>query len=138
MSSGFDQFESLGPPSKATLAFEGEPHEQLKRNLKKALLRQDELLDVSTETVGGQMVVAGVAATVVKAALTTDRTALKARSDNNSFKRVLLKLLFLKVQRGDALPPDRLKLLTSASREEIEAALGPLIRDYDLMNENAG
>ena len=121
-------------------AVASEAHAKLKRNLDLALdvHKQAMQFELPETDAGSKRLAVESATATVKAALTTDKTALKARSDNNSFKRVLLKLLFLKVQRGDALPPDRLKLLTSASREEIEAALGPLIRDYDLMNENAG
>ena len=140
--SDYDQFDSLAPASKATLAFEGEPHTKLKRNLSKALDRQDELLDLDIgedAPIGHKRIVADVAGGVVKAALTTDRTALKARSEK-VIERVLLRLLFIRKMRGYDLNAEDVKQLRTAPRAELEAALGPKIADYDRMtwNENAG
>lgn len=130
--SDLSPFDRLAPKSTGMLTSEGEPHAKLKRNLVKALDRQDELLDSDTSTIGGRMVVAGVAATVVRAALTTDKTALKARSDN-TLERVLLRLVFYRKLLGRETSPDELKRLREAPRAEIEAALGPRIADYDRM-----
>ena len=135
--SDYDQFDSLAPASKATLAFEGEPHAKLKRNLNLALDKHEELMSMVPESVGDRRIILDAATATVKAALTTDRTALKARSEK-TIERVLLRLVFLRKIGGYAVGAEDEKMLKTAPRAELEAALGPRIADFDRMNENAG
>jgi hypothetical protein len=108
---------------------------KLKRNLNLALERHKDImsLDIGPESpVGEKRLVLEAATATVKAALTTDRTALKARS-NNTLERVFLRLLFIKLQMGRAVKPEDVTKLKTAPRKELEEALGPLLADYDRM-----
>ena len=139
--SDFDQFDRVLPESRGTLTSEGsEAHVKLKRNLAVALdVHHDAMtLDLPNVGVGDKRLMVEAANMTVKAALTTDRTALKARSDK-TIERVLLRLLFLRKMRGFDLTDDDVKMLRSAPRAELEAALGPKLADYDKLewNENA-
>jgi hypothetical protein len=145
--SPFDIFDA-GAPAVPITSNEPEPprvaateaHAKLKRNLDLALERHKEILSpaIAQETdVRNKRLVAEVATATVKAVLTTDRTALKARSDNIT-DRTLLRLLFIRYQRGLPVRPEHLERLWTAPRAEIEAALWPKhLVEYDRM-KNAG
>jgi hypothetical protein len=145
--SPFDIFDAGEPAAQPTYN-EPEPprvaateaHTKLKRNLDLALERHEEILSrpIAEESdVRSKRLVAEVATATVKAALTTDRAALKARSDNIT-DRTLLRLLFIRYQMGLPVRPDHLERLWTAPRAEIEAALWPKqLVEYDRM-KNAG
>jgi hypothetical protein len=124
------------PPPGTTLASEGEAHEQLKLNLKQALNLQKQIMgfDLSPDlTASDKRLAADAANATVKAALTTDRTALKARQDN-TLERVFLRVLFHARVMGRELSPKDLERLKSAPRAELEAALSPRsLAAYDRM-----
>lgn len=87
-----------------------------------------ELPDIPT---GDKRLALEAANMTVKAALATDKTALKARQDN-TIARVLLRMLFYKKLRGRELGLEDLRQLKTAPRAELEAALGPrALQDYD-------
>ncbi len=70
--------------------------------------------------------------TTVKAALATDRTALKARSDN-ILERVLLRVIVVRKYHGRGSPKD-VERLRATPRAELEAALGQRwLKEYDRM-----
>lgn len=140
--SPFDIFDAE-PPAAPLPAGEPEPphavaaeaHAKLKRNLDLALERHEEILSqpIAEETdVRNKRLVAEVATATVKAALTTDRTALKARSDR-TIERVLLRLLFYRKLHGYPNSPQDMEMLRTAPRAELEAALGKKIAEYDRM-----
>ena len=119
--------EELPTPPPPTLASDGEAHAKLKRNLNKALERHSEILDipiVADMPIGDKRLVHDAATATLKAALTTDKTVLKARQDN-TMERVLLRLLFYRYLRGLALSPEYVHQLRTATRKELEAALAP-------------
>jgi hypothetical protein len=127
------------PEPDPTLVSE-EAHAKLKRNLTKALDRHDALMDLPIDgpaaTAGDKRIVLEAANATVKAALTTDRAALKAKSDNILY-RVLLRAIFIRLESGRSNTPDRLNMLRTASRTDLEAALGKKIADYDRMEAAA-
>lgn len=141
--SPFDIFDT-GPPASPRPADEPEPpcavaaeaHAKLKQNLDLALERHGEILSqpIAEETdVRSKRLVAEVATATVKAALTTDRTALKARADN-TIERLLLRAIVVRRYHGRDVPPERVKQLKSTPRAELEAALGPRwLAEYDRM-----
>lgn len=114
---------------------EGEAHVKLKRNLDLALDRHkeimaDELQGVPHQT---QRLIADVATATVKAALATDKTALKARQDN-ALERVFLRVLFHRKRRGDILDHEETERLRTATRIDLEASLDARqLAEYDRM-----
>jgi hypothetical protein len=111
-----------------------EAQAKLKRNLSLAL-------EVHKDAMTGQLVGEGgdkrlaleAANTTVKAALTTDRTALKARADN-TIERVLLRLIVVRKYHGRENAPELVKKLHATPRAELEAALGQRwLKEYDRM-----
>ena len=134
----FGAAQRTDPKPETLVSDNTEAHSKLKRNLSKALDRQDELLDGPTTTVGERMVIASVAATTVKAALSTDRTALKARADN-VIEQVLLRAIVVRAYRGYEVRPEDVRRLKATPRGELEAALGPKwLATYDKMEAAAG
>jgi len=132
--SPFDIFDEE-PPAAPLPADEPEPpravaaeaHAKLKRNLDLALERHEEILSqpIAEETdVRNKRLVAEVATATVKAALTTDRTALKARQDN-TLEIVMLRVLFHRKRMGLELEPKYVERLKNAPRAQLETALGP-------------
>jgi hypothetical protein len=109
-------------------------HAKLKRNLDLALDVHKDALSFRLEGENSDKRFALEAANMtVKAALTTDRTALKARSEK-TIERVLLRLLFIKFQGGDKLTAEDERMLRTAPRAEMEAALLPRqLAEYDRM-----
>ena len=84
-------------------------------------------------TAGDKRLALEAANITVKAALTTDRTALKARADN-TLERVLLRAIVVRRYHGRDVPPERVKQLKATPRAELEAALGPRwLAEYDRM-----
>lgn len=132
--STFDQFDrELASPPPPTLVSDTEAHAKLKRNLSIALDRHKEIMDFELPDIpaGDKRLALEAANMTVKAALATDKTALKARQDN-TIARVLLRLLFYRKLRGREMGPDDLKRLQTAPRVELEAALGPrALAEYD-------
>ena len=131
----FDLFERKFPTSSSSELIEGEAHVKLKRNLHLALDRHEQIMRDELQEMPQQAkrLIAEVATATVKAALTTDRTALKARQDN-SLERVFLRVLFHRKRLGYALSEKEAERLRSASRAEIEASLGPRqLAEYDAM-----
>lgn len=126
MSNAFDQFDEILPERRETLTSEGsEAHTLLKRNLTLALGVHRDAMTGQLEGEGGDKRLALEAAnTTVKAALVTDRTALKARADN-VIERVLLRAIVVRRYHGRDNSPERVKQLKSTPRAELEAALGP-------------
>ncbi len=123
MSNAFDQFDVI-LPERPALTVEGEAHAKLKRNLSMALEVHKQAMAQELQGEGGDKRLALEAAnTTVKAALTTDRTALKARADN-TIERVLLRAIVVRAYHGRDVTPDRVKQLKSTPRAELEAALG--------------
>jgi hypothetical protein len=145
--SPFDIFDG-GPSAASPPADESEPpravateaHAKLRQNLDLALQRHKEMLSqrITEETdIRNKRLVAEVATATVKAALATDRTALKARSDN-IIARVLLRAIFTRLTMGLPVREEDLARLKAASRKEIEASLWPKqLEEYDRM-KNAG
>ena len=125
---GFELFDTLietPAPPKALVADDTEAHIKLKRNLLKALDRHDEFLssELSPDmSVGDKRMVLEAATATVKAALTTDRTALKARQDN-SLELVLLRALFHRKRLGYGMTANDDERLRNASRGQLEKAL---------------
>jgi hypothetical protein len=114
-----------------------EAHAKLRRNLDVALDRHHDFMIADQVTAGDKRLALEAANTTVKAALTTDRTALKAKSEK-TIARVLLRLLFVRKSRGLELSPEDAKMLKSAPRAEIEAALFPRqLAEYDRMEAAA-
>ena len=121
--SSWDQYEQELPSAPTPiLTSETEAHAKLKRNLAKALDRHNELLDLPLETAGDKRIVHDAATATIKAALATDKTALKARQDN-TMARVLLRLLFYRRYRGLPLSDEHLAQLRNAPRKDLEAAM---------------
>ncbi len=92
-----------------------------------ALERHEEILSqpITEETdLRNKRLVAEVATATVKAAISTDKTALKACRDN-ILERVFLRILVHQKLLGEALGPQEMDRLRRASRAEIEAALDP-------------
>jgi hypothetical protein len=141
--SPFDIFDA-GPPAaplpadqpEPPRAVAGEAHAKLKRNLDLALERHEEILSqpIREETdVRNKRLVAEVATATVKAALTTDRTALKARQDK-TLEILFLRVLFVAKSMGKELSARDLEKLKTAPRAELEAALSPrFLAEYDRM-----
>ena len=141
--SPFDIFDA-GPPAAPVPADEPEPpravaaeaHAKLKRNLDLALERHEEILSrpIAEETdARNKRLVAEVATATVKAALTTDRSALKARADN-TIERVLLRAIVVRRYHGRDVSPEQVKKLKATPRAELEAALGQRwLKEYDRM-----
>jgi hypothetical protein len=113
-----------------------EAHVKLRRNLDLALNRHHDFMTADQVTAGDKRLALEAANTTVKAALTSDRTALKARNEK-TIERVLLRLLFLRRQRGYALSAEDEKMLKTAPRAELEAALGSKLKEYDEMEAAA-
>ena len=132
--SDLDRFEQSYAPPTPTLASDGEAHAQLKRNLAVALEVHRDFMVAERETAGDKRLALEAANMTVKAALTTDRTALKARQEN-TLERLFLNCLFQWKRMGRPLKPEESERLRTAPRAEIEAALvSPRqIAEYDAM-----
>jgi len=114
-----------------------EAHAKLKRNLGVALDRHHDFMTADQVTAGDKRLALEAANNTVKAALATDRTALKAKSEK-TIERVLLRLLVIRKMRGFDLTDDDVRMLRSTPRPELEAALGPqLLATYDRMEAAA-
>ena len=100
-----------------------EAHAKLKRNLDLALDRHHDFMTAEQVTAGDKRLALESANITVKAALTTDRTALKAQSDN-VIERVFLRMLFYKKVYGRDMTAEDLNRLKTTPRAELEAALG--------------
>lgn len=127
--------EKLGSGPSPTLAIEGEAHEKLKRNLHLALDLHGDIMEGAqvAENASDRRLMAEVATATVKAALATDRTALKARRDN-TLERLVLRVLFHRKRLGYDMAPRDLEELKNAPRVELEAALSPRwMAEYDQM-----
>jgi len=113
-------------PQPAPPTTEEEAHTKLKRNLDLALERHGEILSqpITEETnARDKRLAADVGASTIKAALTTDKTALKARQDN-ILELVMLRVIFHRKRMGLEIEPKHVELLKNAPRAKIEAALG--------------
>jgi len=128
-----------GPPPLTTAT---EAHEKLKRNLDQALdwhsaAMAGELPDLPA---GDKRLGQESANMTVKAALTTDRTALKARSEGIA-ERLALRTLFHRKRLGRELSPAEEAELRSTPRKKMEAAMGDgpgaprLMAEFDKMME---
>ena len=124
------------PEPDPTLVSE-EAHAKLKRNLDLALDRHHDFMTADQVTAGDKRLALESANMTVKAALTTDRTALKAKSEK-TIERLLLRLLVIRILHGRENRPEDEKKLRSTPRPELEAALGPkLLATYDKMDAAA-
>jgi len=126
----FDEDPPAGPlpadEPELTRAVAAEAHAKLKRNLDLALERHEEILSqpLAEETdVRNKRLVAEVATATVKAALATDRTALKARQEN-TVEIVMLRVLFARIKRGMWVKPEDAEKLRTAPRAKLGIALG--------------
>jgi threonine aldolase len=129
--SPFDIFDSelpAAPPPAAepesSRVVAAEALAKLKRNLDLALERHEEILSqpIAEEVdVRKKRLVAEVATATVKAALTTDKTALKARSDN-VIERVLLRAVYVRLKYGLSVRREDVERLRTTPRKELEAA----------------
>ena len=126
-----------GPPPLTTST---EAHVKLQRNLPLALDRQHQIMSGSLPEglQPDRRLIAEVASATVRAALTTDRTALKARQENIK-ERLFIRMLFHRKRLGREMSPAEDAELKSIPREEIEKALGDgpgvprLMAEYDAM-----
>ena len=139
--SPFDIFDEEPPAAplpadepELTRAVAAEAHAKLKRNLDLALERHEEILSqpLAEETdVRNKRLVAEVATATVKAALATDRTALKARQEN-TIEIVMLRVLFQRYLRAMEIKPEDKEKLRTAPRAKLEIALGARgLAEYD-------
>jgi hypothetical protein len=114
-----------------------EAHAKLKRNLDVALDRHHDFMTADQVTASDRRLALESANMTVKAALTTDRTALKAKSEK-TIERALLRLLVIRILHGLQNPRELIEKLRSTPRPELEAALGPkLLATYDKMDAAA-
>jgi hypothetical protein len=116
-----------------------EAHAKLKRNLSIALDVHKAAMEATLPNIeiGNKRLMVEAANMTVKAALTTDKTSLKARSEK-TIERVLLRLLVIRILHGCENRPEDEKKLRSTPRPELEAALGPkLLATYDKMDAAA-
>lgn len=137
----FDPFEELAPPAPPpTLAAEGEAHSKLKRNLDKALEVHLQAMSASLPgdiTAGDKRLMVESAHATVKAALATDRTALRAKQEN-TLELVFLRVLFHRWRMGMEVSPTDAQRLVTAPRAKVEAAIGSkMMVEYDKI-ANAG
>jgi hypothetical protein len=126
-SKGVEPSVSSEPESEPPNAVAGEPHAKLKRNLDLALDRHGEIMSrpITEDTdQKDRRLAAEVATATIKAANSADKNVLRAHKDD-VLKRLLLRVLIYRWQRGELLGAQDLGRLRSASRAEIEAALGP-------------
>jgi len=110
-----------------------EANAKLKRNLDMALDVHQQAMSATLPDVpvGEKRLMVESAHMTVKAALTTDKTALKARSDN-VLERVLLRCLFAAHRRGRTLNEADRERIKNAPRKDLEAALSPRqLAEYD-------
>ena len=125
------------PAPESPLVSDTELHAKLKRNLDLALDQHHNFMTAEQVTAGDKRLALEAANITVKAALTTDRTALKAKSER-TIERVLLRLLVIRILHGRENRPEDEKKLRSTPRPELEAALGPkLLATYDKMEAAA-
>ena len=114
-----------------------EAHVKLRRNLDLALDRHNDFMTADQVTAGDKRLALEAANTTIKAALTADRTALKAKSEK-TIERVLLRLLVIRIFARAREQAGGWKKLRSTPRAELEAALGPRwLSEYDRMEAAA-
>ena len=89
------------PPPAPTLASEGDAHNKLQRNVQLALEVHHKLMSAEPENAGDKRLALEAANMSVKAALATDRTALKARQEN-TMELFMLRVLFSRKRLGYA------------------------------------
>jgi hypothetical protein len=122
------------PPPPPTLASEGEAHQKLKRNLDLALDVHNQAMRAELPPdlpAGEKRLMVETAHVTVKAALATDRTALRARQEN-TLEIVMLRILFARKQRGYPIKPEDEERLRTAPRAKLEIALMPReVAEYD-------
>jgi hypothetical protein len=113
--------EAKGPPRVIAV----EAHTKLARNLDLALDVHQQAMSASLPDVpqGDKRLMVESAHATVKAALATDRTALRARQEN-TLEIVLLRVLFARIKRGMWVKPEDAEKLRTAPRAKLETALG--------------
>lgn len=131
----FDRLEEAlaSTPSPPVLATEGDAHNKLQRNVQLALEVHHKLMSAEPENAGDKRLALEAANMSVKAALATDRTALKARQEN-TMELFMLRVLFSRKRLGyDIRTEDEIKLRT-APRVKLESALGARgLAEYDTL-----
>ena len=123
------------PAPESPLVSDSEAHAKLKRNLDMALDVHKQAMSATLPDIpgGDKRLMVESANTTVKAALATDRTALKARSDN-ILERVLLRVIVVRKYHGREVAPKDVERLRATPRAELEAALGQRwLKEYDRM-----
>lgn len=115
--------ELASPPPKPVLTSDGDAHNKLQRNVQVALDIHHQLMLAEPETAGDKRLALEAANMSVKAALATDRTALKARQEN-TIEIVMLRVLFARISRGMWVKPEDAEKLRTAPRAKLEIALG--------------
>jgi hypothetical protein len=120
------------PPLVAT-----EAHEKLRRNLGLALDRHHDLIakPLTPETTAHDKRLALEASTsTIKAALATDRTALRTRQED-TLGIALIRIWLSGVLLGKTLEPGDLEKLRTMPRAKLQAALNPRqLAEYDLID----
>lgn len=127
-----DLFEEIPIPPKPTLTDEGsDAHNKLQRNVDVALDLHYEFMMADPESAGDKRLALESANTTIKAALATDRTALKARQEN-TIELVMLRVLFARKMHGIASKPEDEEKLRTAPRAKLETAIGVRgLAEYD-------
>jgi hypothetical protein len=119
------------PAPAPTLASEGDAHNKLQRNVQLALEVHHKLMSTEPETAGDKRLALEAANMSVKAALATDRTALKARQEN-TMELFMLRVLFSRKRLGYEIAPLDEEKLRTAPRAKLESALGARgLAEYD-------
>jgi hypothetical protein len=123
------------PSPAPTLATEGDAHNKLQRNVDLALDVHKKAMDANLPDVpqGDKRLMVESAHATIKAALATDRTALRAHQDN-IMELVMLRVLFARKLHGYAIKSDDEEKLRSAPRLKLEAALSARqLAEYDAL-----
>jgi hypothetical protein len=121
------------PAPAPTLATEGEAHSKLQRNVDLALDVHQQAMRANLPDVpqGDKRLMVESAHATIKAALATDRTALKARQEN-TIEIVMLRVLFARKLHGMRSKPEDEEKLRTAPRVKLELALGARgLAEYD-------
>ena len=131
--SGLDLFDEIPIPPKPTLASEGDAHNKLQRNVDLALDVHQQAMRANLPDVpqGDKRLMVESAHATIKAALATDRTALKARQEN-TIELVMLRVLLARKARGLWIKPEDEEKFRTAPRAKLESALGARgLAEYD-------
>ena len=133
MSNDFDLLDERVASPPPPILTSSEAHAKLKRNLDMALDVHQQAMSATLPDVpvGEKRLMVESAHATVKAALATDKTALRARSDN-TLERILIRCLFYARRFGRTLSEADRERIRCAPRKDLEAALSPReLAEYD-------